>query len=372
MEISNVVPWIIVLLSFISALLISYLSVPPIVRLAKAKGLCALPNGRTSHEGAVPTLGGIAIFAGFKISALLFSSYAPFPELPYIAAACLLIFFCGLKDDIFIISPFSKIITQLTSAAIIIYFADIRLTNFHGFLGITEIPYVYSFILTMFVIIVIINSFNLIDGIDGLASAIGVICSFTFGIWFYLVGNYQYAILSVALAGALVGFLRFNLSNGPNKIFMGDTGSLLLGFVIAILAIKFNELNLTVTGQYYIEASPAVSIGILMLPLYDTLRVMVVRIMRRQSPFKADRGHIHHKLLDLNYTHSKATLILSISNIIFIFLAFYLRHVGILWLTLILFTIATLAYILPITVTIRRLKKALLSSKKEDQSHAIE
>ena len=363
MNLNNIDYWG-VLLSFISACLISYLSVPPIVTLAKAKMLCALPNGRTSHQGAVPTLGGIAIFAGFIISALLFSSYIVFPPLPFITAGCLIIFFSGLKDDIFIISPYSKIATQILASATIIYFADIRITNFHGFLGINEISYIYSFLITIFVFIVIINSYNLIDGIDGLASVIGIVSSFALGIWFFLTQHFQYAVLCFALAGSLVGFLRFNLSKKQYKIFMGDTGSLLVGFVIAVLVIQFNEFNLLTIGKYKIESAPAVSIAILILPLYDTLRVMIVRLMRKQSPFKADRGHIHHKLLDLGYTHIQATIILSVFTIVFIFIAYQLQHIGIQWLTLILFVLATLLYLIPITLILRKLKMALLSPSK--------
>jgi len=363
MNLNNIDYWG-VLLSFISACLISYLSVPPIVTLAKAKMLCALPNGRTSHQGAVPTLGGIAIFAGFIISALLFSSYIVFPPLPFITAGCLIIFFSGLKDDIFIISPYSKIATQILASATIIYFADIRITNFHGFLGINEISYIYSFLITIFVFIVIINSYNLIDGIDGLASVIGIVSSFAFGSWFFLTQHFQYAVLCFALAGSLVGFLRFNLSKKQYKLFMGDTGSLLVGFVIAVLVIQFNEFNLLTIGKYKIESAPAVSIAVLILPLYDTLRVMIVRVMRKQSPFKADRGHIHHKLLDLGYTHIQATIILSVFTIVFIFIAYQLQYIGILWLTLILFVLATLLYLIPITLILRKLKSALLSPSK--------
>jgi len=363
MEISVLDPWVVSLLGFIAAIFISYLSVPPVVKLAKEKGLCALPNGRTSHSGAVPTLGGIGIFAGFSISSLLFSTYFPFPELPFIAASCLLIFFSGLKDDIFVISPFSKIATQILSAAIIIFFTDIRFTNLHGFVGITEIPYVTSFLLTIFVITVIINSFNLIDGIDGLAGAIGIVSAGTFGIWFYLVKDYDYAVISFGLAGSLVGFLRYNLSRGQYRIFMGDTGSLLIGFIVAVLVIRFNELNVITQGIYKIDSAPAVSIAVLILPLYDTARVMIVRILRRQSPFKADRGHIHHKLLDLKYSHTKATMILAVANIIFIGIAYYFRHLGIINLIGLLITIATLLYFIPITMILRRLKKMILPGK---------
>jgi len=379
----SIPPSILVILSFFFALLISYFSVPPIVKLAratKAKGLSSLPNGRTSHTNATPTLGGVAIFAGFIFPALLFSSYyEAMHGLRFITAGCLLIFFFGLKDDIFIISVYSKLAAQIAAVIILIGFADIRFTNLHGFLGVYGINDYYSIILTIFVVVVIINAFNLIDGIDGLASAVGIICAFSFGLWFYLSKQYQYAILSFALIGALFGFIRFNLFGKSFKIFMGDTGSLLIGFVIAVLVIRFNESNISVSGLYKInsifgtlmiplkiDSVPAVSIGILMIPLYDTLRVFIIRIARKQSPFKADRGHIHHKLLDLGYSHAKTTLILVIANIIFICIALFLQHIGILLLTLTLLVIGTIAFYIPISMIHRIEKKILISEKKSD------
>ncbi|MFA4852602.1 MAG: MraY family glycosyltransferase [Bacteroidales bacterium] len=382
-SIFNISPSVLIILSFFSALLISYFSVPPIVKLAKAtkvKGLRDLPSGRTSHTNATPTLGGIAIFAGFVFPALLFSSYyETMHGLRFITAGCLLVFFFGLKDDIFTISVYSKLLAQIMSAIILIGFADIRFTNLHGFLGIYGINDYCSIILTIFVVVVIINAFNLIDGIDGLASAIGIICAFSFGVWFYLSKQYQYAIFSFALIGALFGFIRFNLFGKSFKIFMGDTGSLLIGFIIAVLVIRFNEANISISGLYKInsifgilmiplkiDSIPAVSIGILMIPLYDMLRVFIVRIARKQSPFKADRGHIHHKLIDLGYSHPKATLILVAANIIFICIAFSLQHIGILWLTLTLLILGTIAFYVPIRMIHRRDKRILISEKKSD------
>jgi UDP-N-acetylmuramyl pentapeptide phosphotransferase/UDP-N-acetylglucosamine-1-phosphate transferase len=372
----NIPPSVLIIISLFSALLISYFSVPPIVKLARAtkiKGLRDLPNGRTSHTNATPTLGGIAIFAGFIFPTLLISSYyETIPVLQFIAAGCLLIFFFGLRDDIFTISVYSKLFAQIMSAIILIGFAGIRLTNLHGFMGIYGINDYYSIILTIFVVVVIINAFNLIDGIDGLASAIGIVCAFTFGLWFYLSAQYQYAILSFALVGALLGFIHFNLFGTSFKIFMGDTGSLLIGFIIAILVIQFNELNLpsnlSVPSIYRIYSAPAVSISILMIPLYDTLRVFFVRIIRKQSPFKADRGHMHHKLIDLGYSHAKATLIMVIANIIFICIALFLQymHIRILFLTLTLLVLGTFAFYIPVRMIHRRDKKILISEKKSD------
>ncbi len=368
----DIPPSIYTLLSFFFALLISYFSIPPIVKLARAtkvKGLRALPNGRASHIHATPTLGGIAIFFGFVLPALLFSSsYESMHGLRFIVAGCLLIFFFGLKDDIFGISAYSKLIAQIMAVFILIGFADIRFTDLHGFMGISTINGYWSIILTTFVAVVIINAFNLIDGIDGLASAIGIICALTFGIWFYLSEQFQYAIFSFALTGALFGFIRYNLFGKSYKIFMGDTGSLLIGFIISVLVIKFNELNIpeniSISYLYKIDSAPTVSIGILIIPLYDTFRVFIIRISRNQSPFKADRSHIHHKLIDLGYSHKKVTLILVLYNIIFIGVVFFLQHIGILLLTLTTLVICTIAFYIPIYLIHRKEKRILISEKK--------
>ena len=377
----NISPSDLIILSFFFALLITNFSVPPIVRLAKAtkaKELSSLPNVRTSHTNATPTLGGVAIFIGFILPALLFSSYyETMYGLRFITAGCMVIFFSGLKDDIFSISVYSKLLAQIASVVILIGFADIRFTNLHGFLDIYEINDYWSIIVTTFVVVVIVNAFNLIDGIDGLASAVGIICAFSFGVWFYFSKQFQYAIFSFALIGALFGFIRYNLFGKSFKIFMGDSGSLLIGFIIAVLVIRFNEANIYISDSYElntifgiftmplkIDSAPAVSIGVLMIPLFDTLRVFIVRIARKKSPFKADRGHIHHKFIDLGFSHKKVTLILVLYNIVFIGIAFFLQHIGILFLALTLLVIGTIAFYIPVIVIHRKEKRILVSEKK--------
>lgn len=179
--------WSCFLLSFI----ISYLSVRPIVDLCLAKNLVDMPNGRTSHSKPTATLGGIAIFAGFMLSVMIFSPYGSILELRFITAGTLLMFFVGVKDDIFVISPFNKLFAQIVAAIILIDFAGVRLSSLHGFMGIRDIDYYTSLYLTIFVVVVIINAFNLIDGIDGLAAGIGIVVSSTFGLWFYFSGQYN-------------------------------------------------------------------------------------------------------------------------------------------------------------------------------------
>lgn len=309
-------------ISMLTAFLVVLFSVPSIVKVALKKHLFDEPGLRTSHKHAIPTLGGLAIFAGFIFSLSVTPNINPMEEEAIIIAASVIIFFIGLKDDILVTAPITKLGGQLVSGAILVVLGDIRITSLHGFYGITEIPYTFSLLLTIFLIIVIINAFNLIDGIDGLSSGIGILTASTFGIWFYLFGKVQWAVLSFALVGSLMAFFIYNVFGKKNKIFMGDTGSLLLGLIMSIITIQFNEFNKNTGMDYAIHAAPAVAFGILIVPLFDTLRVMFIRIVLKRSPFKADKNHIHHKLLDLGYSHIKSTLILLFVNIIFIIFVF--------------------------------------------------
>ena len=360
------------LINFITAFVISFLSVKPIVEMTHAKGLTALPNDRASHNKPTATLGGIAIFGGFIFASLLFPPFGSLMEMRYIVAGVLLMFFIGMKDDIFVIAPLSKLGAQIVAAIIIVDFANIRLTSLHGFLGVTDLNYHCSLYLTIFVVVVIINAFNLIDGIDGLAAGIGIVCSTTFGVWFYLSGQFEFAFLTAALAGALVGFLWFNLFGKKNKIFMGDTGSLVLGFLISVFAIQFNQSNIGFIGtSYHISASPAVSFAILIIPLYDTIRVFIIRICRNQSPFKADKTHVHHKLLELGYSHAKATLILVLANIFFVILAFLLHGLGIIILMLIVLTLSTLLSAIPFLILRKRNKRMSVLENEISKTSAL-
>ena len=372
MKIFFITPYITLISSFLLATIISYLSVRPIVDLSMAKGLVDKPGERASHKKPTATLGGIAIFAGFMLAAMIFSPYGSILELRFITAGVLLMFFIGVKDDLFIISPFNKLAAQIVAAIILIDFAGIRLTSLHGFLGVTELNYHVSLYLTIFVIIVIINAFNLIDGIDGLAAGVGILVSITFGVWFYLTKQYPFAILTAALAGALIGFLRYNVWGRHNKIFMGDTGSLILGFIIAVFVIQFNQSNLKISGDlFYIKASPAVSFAILIIPLYDTMRVFIARICRKQSPFKADRGHMHHKLLELGFSHAKSSLILVIINLVFIILAYFLQKIGILYLMLVILSLATILSFIPIYLLKKQGKTQNLCGKEKMKKGVI-
>lgn len=325
-------------LSAALAFLITFFAIPVIIQITKSKKLFDEPDERKVHKTVIPTLGGVGIFAGFIIATLMGVPSSYTTELQYFAAASIVIFFLGLKDDILILSASKKFIGQLLAAGIIIKFGGIQLNNMHGFLGIHEIPRVASIVLTIFTIIVITNSFNLIDGVDGLAGSLGVLTTLVFGTYFYMAGQLTYAVMAFALAGSTIGFLIYNFS--PAKIFMGDTGSLLLGLINSILVIKFINVAGNPAVTMPLEASPAIGFAILMIPLFDTLRVFTLRILDRRSPFSPDRSHVHHFLLDIGFNHRMITFTCVGVNILFIVSAYMLRHLGTTTVVGILFTAA--------------------------------
>lgn len=315
-----------IILSAALAFLITFFAIPVIIQVAKDKKLFDEPDERKVHKNVIPTLGGLGIFAGFIIATLMGVPSAISSELQYFAAATTVIFFLGIKDDILVLSASKKFIGQLIAAGIIIKFGGIQLNNMHGFLGIYEIPNMASIVISIFTIIVITNSFNLIDGVDGLAGSLGLLTTLVFGTYFFYAGQLTYAVMAFALAGSTIGFLIYNFS--PAKIFMGDTGSLLLGLVNAILVIKFINVAGNPASNFPIEAAPAIGFSILMIPLFDTLRVFGLRILDRRSPFSPDRTHVHHFLLALGLSHRMVTITCVLVNITFISLAFFLRNLG--------------------------------------------
>jgi UDP-GlcNAc:undecaprenyl-phosphate/decaprenyl-phosphate GlcNAc-1-phosphate transferase len=335
-------PNLLVIFSLLVSFVIVFVSVPSIVKVAHYKQFFDEPGQRKSHHKNIPNLGGIAIFAGLAVATGLFADLTLSRELMQVLVAMVVIFFIGIKDDILIIAPAKKLYGELIAAFIIVILGDIRFTSLHGFLGIYEINYLSSISLTLFVVVVLINSFNLIDGIDGLASGIGILVSLTFGTWFYLTGNHNYAILSAALLGALVAFFGFNVFGKENKIFMGDTGSLILGLIMSVLVIKFNEANITYNGPYTISSAPAVSFGILIVPLFDTLRVFTLRIIRGLSPFHPDKNHLHHRVLKLGFSHVESTAVLSSVNIMFIVMVLTCQSAGVISLMVLNLALASL------------------------------
>jgi UDP-N-acetylmuramyl pentapeptide phosphotransferase/UDP-N-acetylglucosamine-1-phosphate transferase len=278
----------------------------------------------------------------------LWTPFRYFANLQYILAAMIIIFLIGAKDDILPMRPSAKLVGQIFVALILVFRADVIINNFYGLFGIYALPVWFSVLFSIFVIILIINAFNLIDGINGLAASIGILISLVFGTWFFLIERVELAMIAFALTGALVAFLKYNLT--PAAIFMGDTGSMLVGFVCTILAIKCLEtdnsyfaeklIEKPYLGIYKMEAAPAVVIGILIIPLFDTLKVFLTRIIRGRSPFMPDKTHTHHLLLDIGLSHTRATIVLVLVNIVFVLIAFYFQFLGVFGLMSIIIVLA--------------------------------
>lgn len=358
---TNIIPS---LFNFLTAFIVVYFSIPTIVRVARKKHLFDEPDERSSHTMKTPTLGGVAIFGGLIISSGIWIYSIQFSEFQYIVAALVVVFFVGIKDDILVIAPITKFGGQIVAALILIFFGGIRITNLHGFFGIHEINYIISLCITLLTILVILNGFNFIDGVDGLSASIGIITSLTFVIWFFLVKEYQLANLGIALIGALFAFFIFNVFGVKNKIFMGDTGSLIIGLILAFLVIKFNQLNIDKSKINSIYPAPAVSFGILIIPLFDLMRVMFIRLVINRPLLKPDKNHLHHQLLKLNLSHGHVTLIISLVNILFIGFVFYTaKFMSIRRQLLLIMLIAlVLSYIPPCLIERMKKKNKLLQN----------
>lgn len=330
-----------IVLTFITAFLMTFFAIPSIISVANKKQLVDLPGERRAHLISTPSLGGIGIFAGTIFAIILWTPFKYFGDLQYILCAFVVVFLIGAKDDIDPVSANKKFIGQIFAAGILIFFSKIRITSFYGLFGVSELPLPVSVLVTFLIIVLVINSFNLIDGINGLSGSIGVLMAITFGTWFYMVDRVELASVSYALVGSVLAFLYYNVT--PAKIFMGDTGSLLLGLVAAILAINFIEQHQVIATDHIhaFGAPPAVAVGILLLPIYDTFRVFIMRMLKGRSPFSPDRNHIHHLLLNTGLSHMQATGVLIATNIFFILLVYKLQDIGTLNLLLVLFTVAT-------------------------------
>lgn len=263
-------------------------------------------------------MGGIAIFAGMGIGSVIWISLDGLAGFKYLFGAVFISFITGLRDDLIPLRPMHKLLGQLIAAGMVILLEDIRLRSLYGLFGIYEIPWLLSVMLTLFTIIVITNSFNLIDGLDGLAGTLSLIAFLFFGVWFYLHDQQVMAIIMASLVGALIGFLMFNWE--PSKIFMGDTGALVIGFVMAIAAIYFIDSNYSQpdSDPYKFAGGIGTAIAVIIMPLFDTLRVFISRTLRGQSPFSPDKTHIHHLIMRMGTDHASTVIIMDVVNLLFI------------------------------------------------------
>lgn len=346
-----------VITAFVIAFFLVWRSIPVIVRLSKAKNLYDEPNERRVNKTVVPNLGGVALFIGISIATLLSIHKVAYPDLRYILASMIILFFVGIKDDILVISARKKLIAQLVSAVILIGPGGIRFTHLHGLFGINEIGYLFSFIISVLAIVAIINAVNLIDGIDGLAAAIGIIATTVFGTSFLLTDHFRTAVICFATTGSLLAFFFYNVFGRTNKIFMGDTGSLILGLLLAVFVVKYNEFTIASGGPVEVFA-PVFSAAVISIPLFDMIRVFTLRLFQKKSPFSPDMNHIHHKLLKLGFTHLKSTMVIVLVNLFLIGFVFVFRSLDMHILLVLLLSLAVFLSLLPgYFLEIKKLRK---------------
>lgn len=328
----------------------TYYLIPKVLWVSNEKNLTATVNDRSAHNSETPSLGGVAFF----ITLILVLSLIQNLRLTYVGnhiiGAITILFMVGLKDDLVISTARVKLFGQIFATCFIVFSPELQLTNLHGFWGIHEIPHTLGYIFSGILVVGIINAYNLIDGIDGLASMVGIVIAGVYGVIFYETGNSYFVLVCVCVMGILSGFLRFNFSRGRRKIFMGDSGSLVIGLLIALFTLKVLVMKpvpvLLEAG--YLPANRLLLIAcVLFLPLFDTLRVMLIRMINKKSPFSADRNHAHHVLLDLGFNHFRTSLILVCTNLIVILIFVYfctsLTHS---WLSFVIVGIYSSAFLL--------------------------
>ncbi|MGB5555189.1 MAG: MraY family glycosyltransferase [Flavobacteriaceae bacterium] len=307
---------------FIGAFLLTYLTIPKIIGVVEYRRLMDSPNHRSSHKSGTPTLGGVAFFYCLIFAFFFIKSWTKMDEGFFMIPGLTILFIVGLKDDLVVISPGAKLIAQVFAIAFILANPSFTIHSLNGFLNINEIPFYLYLIIAGFMMLTIINSYNLIDGIDGLASVVGMVIMVIYTTIFYMTQEYYFALVSITMNACLMAFLGFNLSS-DKKIFMGDTGSLIVGFVISVLTLKFLALRPTAYTDlpFLLENAPLIAISILIVPLFDTARVFAIRIANKRAPFSPDRNHTHHVLIDYwGLSHKQASFIIGCFNLLFVML----------------------------------------------------
>lgn len=303
---------------------VGFLVMPIVVKVLQKARIGDQPGGRKIHKKFIPSMGGIGFFIAAAVSLAIWGWQFPLPDIRYLLGAISLMFFVGLRDDLVELKATHKLLGQLVAVVLVVVMGDVRIKDFHGFLGLGELNPFFSYTFSAFVLLVLTNAFNLIDGLDGLAGTFGLIVSGLLGTWFVYQGLDSFAVLSFSFFGGVLAFLFFNWH--PAKIFMGDTGSLTLGFTLGTLVIAFMEYNAALPENASWKFTPTFSTGIALMifPLYDMARVFTRRIRRGQGPMTPDKSHVHHFLLRMGLKHNQVTLILAFVQLVVVAITFAL------------------------------------------------
>lgn len=308
-----------ILLEIIVPILLAVIAVslihPKLVKIAVTKSIVDNPNARRLNKYPVPVLGGMGVFVGV-LGATCIASYLNGLEGSFcVFAAASMMLYTGLIDDILGMKAIHKLILQIAAVAILVIIGGYELNNLHGLWGVWGIPQWLSLPLTFVACVGLINGINLIDGVDGLSSGFGILTSLICGILFFMNGDTAYSVLCFSILGSLIPFFMHNVFGRKFKMFMGDSGSLVLGLLFSVVIMRLDQTG----GVPTIEGVVSFILAVFALPIFDTIRVMIARMMKGKSPFSPDKTHLHHLFIDLGYSHVACTMIvlsLSLSGIV--------------------------------------------------------
>lgn len=293
--------------TFILAFVVSWMSFPAIVAVVTNKHLMDEPCERSVHNTKTPTMGGVGIFLSLVFVITIMGGLLETKTLLLLFGGMTILFFLGLKDDLLVLSPRKKFFGQLLAAMVLIIFTDTRIMSFSGILGFGMLSYWFSVIFTLFVYLLIINAYNLIDGVDGLAGCLALFGCAAFAYLFFKTDDISMTTIAVATIGALLPFLKLNFSK-KDKIFMGDTGSMIIGLLLAFFVVRFIGKEQMDKQSPFQIAAPVLAVCITFFPLLDTLRIFFIRaVIHKTSPFDADQNHLHHRFLQLGFNHIQTT-----------------------------------------------------------------
>lgn len=295
-------------------------------RIAQMKNVVDAPDARKLQDHPIPVLGGLSVFFGIIVALVFCQVFFGSSSLFSFLGIMAIMLMVGTTDDILSLSPMLRLGVEVIVVLLFIYGTGWSINDLHGLWGIGLIPAYVSVPLTVLACVGIINAVNMIDGVDGLMSGYGIVVSFVFGVLFYQSGDLDMAAMAMISAGALIPFFLYNVFGQKSKMYLGDGGSLMIGtmmalFVVAVL--KENSLcSLKVSKDFGLVAF---TLAVLSVPVFDTLRVMTMRVKNRRSPFSPDRKHLHHMFLDLGFSHPGTALSIIVLDFI-VLLAWWISY----------------------------------------------
>ncbi len=327
-------------LLFVTIFLVTYILIPKIRNISLTFNLTDTPGVRSSHANSTPSFGGVAFYVSFIIALFFIQFFFENQVSLTLLVGISVLFFTGLFDDLVNLRAKVKFFGQFLGVALLMSQPDFRIISMHGFLGINEIPLIASIVGSMFFLLALINAFNLLDGIDGLTSITGIIVASFYSYMFYKLGYFYYLSISITTIATLLAFLRFNFSV-KRKIFMGDTGSLTIGLVLGLLTLKLMTADaIYVSLHFNPKQLPLILVAVLFVPILDTCRVMMIRLLKGVSMFSPDRNHVHHIIVDYGLSHRKASSLIGLVNFcIGLFMFFVIINFNTLESTLLLISI---------------------------------